>query len=272
MPSLLFAFGALAVGCKTKCPDPGRIGDDIVHDDTVASLQKAAEKDRTICKELAHPRIVLTGPNVVLTGTKEHDLATRASMPANEMKRVEPLHERLKDFRELRTRVHPSREFPGEVDVHLDPDLETARALSVLRTAIFTGYTKLHVVAGPTVLDVDWALPLPPPSPDAEEVFTVTLASTDNKTFDVKLSSSKCAELATAKAPSAELAAGIARVCAGRPPPCAGTLVIVVPMAPPFGDVAKLARDTLAALAAPKPRLLLGTEFYPPPTDPCPVK
>jgi len=266
--SLLLPSVVLVLGCKTKCPDPGRSGDDLVDRDTVTRLQKAGEKDPTVCKALGHPRVSLTGPNLVLSGTKDHDLASRASLPTNELKRIDPLFDRLKDFRELWKNVHSPNEFPGGADVLLDPDLETARALSVLVTTTFAGFPNVHVVVGATTLDFTWVVPRPPLPDEADEMketFTVTAASNDGKAFDVKLSSSKCADTATTKvttkattkATSTDVPAAVTAVCAGHAP-CPDVVRIVVPGAPHFGDVAKLAHDVLAAMPAPKPRLTIS--------------
>jgi hypothetical protein len=256
-PMVLAATAAAFVllGCQTKCIDPP--DDNMVDLATKSKLQKAVAKDPTFCKALGSPTVSVTALDVVVMGNTEHKVATRASLPANQVARIDPLFNRLRSHRELWKEIHSGGSFPGEVEVTLDPELETARATSVLQTTAFAGYAKFHLMVGSTKIDFDWAVPQSPEMARASERFTITADSSDGKTFDVKLWSSRCGDVTKAKATSAELPASVTKLCAGRSP-CADALRIVAPLGGRFADVAKIASDVLAAMPVPKPHLAFG--------------
>src|SRR5215212_4455483 len=80
------------------------------------------------------------------------------------MKRIETLYVRLKDYREHYKQLVPGTPFAPQLDVEIDPTIETSRAASLFATMAFAGYTKMHLRTGDVTIDFNWFVPGPPAS------------------------------------------------------------------------------------------------------------
>lgn len=162
--ALLTASVATA-GCKAKCADPPEVGS--LDDDTVQRMVSAGRADANFCNELRAPRLALTGDDLVLTGAKPRHIARRSDLPATEIVRIERLFDAVSSYRGQWRTVHPGRPFDSDVDLALDPALETPRALSVILSAAYAGAAGARVTTGETSFRVNWfrARPLGPGMP-----------------------------------------------------------------------------------------------------------
>jgi hypothetical protein len=154
--ALLLTIGltAASLGCRTQCR-----ADEKASREQVLREQKAVLRGQGTCLELAYPKIALTDARLVLTATKENVLARRDDIPVAEVKRIAPLDERLRGYREHFKQVRAADPFEPTLYVTLDPALEPAKAASVLATAAYAGYRRSRVYVGDIDLTLDWWVP-----------------------------------------------------------------------------------------------------------------
>jgi hypothetical protein len=204
-------------------------------------------KDTEICRELAAPKVALAADELVVTGPAgARKLARRADLPASEIKRVDPLFERLRAYRELWKQVHPGQDFPGGVvDVSLDPALEAPRAISIVTTCALAGSPRIHLGTGATAVDFTVSVPPPPPARPR----SLRVESTDAGSFVVHLYDEATCKDAGEAIPTKEdgLGNAVSRACTGKPSPCAAYVLVRVPPADRAEHTAKTVASVLAA-------------------------
>jgi hypothetical protein len=158
VPLLVFAPALFALGCKTKCSDPDE--HDVMTRDLLLKEQKAKSGSQPdLCDGLRAPRVTMKEEITITAIEKKHVVGHRADLPANEMKRIEKLYVRLKDYREHYKQLNPGATFTPVVDVEIDPTIETPRAASLFATIAFAGYTKIHLRTGDVAIDFNWSVP-----------------------------------------------------------------------------------------------------------------
>jgi len=149
LATLVFvALVATTSGCRTTC-----MADDEASQDQIAKEKRAAGRAQTVCKELQRPRIQLEDDRVVLIATREVVVGRRGDVPAGS--RFEPLYVRLERYRRHYRAIWPADPFEGVAEVALDPDLEAAKAASVVGAVTDAGYRVLDLKAGAETAHVD---------------------------------------------------------------------------------------------------------------------
>ncbi len=124
-----------------------------------AREEKAVYRGQPICRELLTPRLAVTGDHVVLSAVHENVIAARSDLPANEVKRVEPLFTRLKAYRAHFKRMRGADGFDATLSVTVDPKLEEARLASLLVSAAQAGYPRSQLYVEARHVEVQWWQP-----------------------------------------------------------------------------------------------------------------
>lgn len=255
--------------CKpTKCVDPEDQDGMAVDRQTLAKLQKAVDKDSAFCGELAAPKVALTGLDIAVTGPAgERKVAKRSDLSATETKPVDALSKRLKSYRELWKQLHPEQSFPGKVDIALDPALEVPRAIAVILTSGFAGFPFVHLTSGNAALDFEVFYPQSPAADRADGTDRVLVvepagaATSVVRLHDVV----KCEDIGDKiPVPDDAVPGAIRTLCTGKTP-CANSIAFRVRGTTNAGELAKSAKDILAAYPNEfaKPTLALTTNAAP---------
>jgi hypothetical protein len=270
---------ASATGCKkthVACAEPPETRELDNLDDAARQMMEAAKTDPLLCKELAAPRISLTGDELVLTGTKEERIAHRTDLAANEIRRVDRLYDRLREYRMQLRLVQPKRSLEP-VDLRFDPTLETARVASIVLSAAYIGYAEARLTTGAAPpLSISWFRAGPPDSNYIETLLRVE--ATSETAFTVQVHGPVCKKSSPVIASAAELRALVSRLCreyartpTEQQPPerqvgrCFDAVELRAHPASRIGETASVLRAILEPLADQKPSpeialLLAGSE------------
>lgn len=147
---LLAALLPFAVACRTQC-----MADADESPEQMAKERRAAGRAQSICKELQRPHVTLTGDRLVLSASREVEVAKRTDVP-NDGTRYEPLYVRLDRYRRHYKAIWPADPFEPFAYVDVDPSLEGQRTLTLASTAAAAGFTSFRLTAGDASVDVVW--------------------------------------------------------------------------------------------------------------------
>jgi hypothetical protein len=242
------------VACRTEC-----LADEAATRDQLAREQKAVLRGQGTCKELVTPKLSLVADRLTVTSTKEHVLGLRRELPTTELRRFDPLHERLKSYRDHFKIVRAAEPFQPMVYIDLDPALEPVRAATVLATAAFAGYPRFRIYTNDLVLDVDWWTS--PTPDDRRAIAALCIEPRPEGRLQLRFDGSGAEGRHRRVATSLDaLGAEIAAVCEGRSP-CADLIAFLEPDGATFIDVAHLIQAAFGAspFAERKPPVVLVT-------------
>jgi hypothetical protein len=257
VPFLLMGPALVALGCKVHCSDPDQ--HDVMTVDQLTKEQKARAKSQPdLCEGLRAPRVTMKEEITITAIEKKHVVGHRADLPATEMKRIDTLFIRLKDYQNHYKQLVPGAPWTPIVDVEIDPTIETPRAASLFTTIAFGGYPKIHLRTGDVTLDLTWFVPGPPPA-DGEPRQALCLDAFPSDLYAIRF---EPARGAPPTAPIAEnaLPNAIASACAGARK-CADVIGIGEGDKQKVIDAAQVARAALASpiFAARKPDVVFVT-------------
>jgi len=253
----------LLVGCKKTqivCPDP----EGSITYEREEQAKKAAAKNPTFCDELRRPSVSLEGDWLTLGGRR---LVGRPELSTQKLTHVASLTEPLRRMREQWKVVHPGRSFESDLDVRIDPQIETVRAVSVLGDAAYYGYPTMRVTAGAIAFAGTWWLPGPPDG-NPPILGRLTIDSGEER-FHIEARGPKCAVERRTIA-QAELAETVRAFCkkyvrerpdaawGGESPPpeygrCFDVVLVKAHPRTPFAVTASRVKTALEALADQKP-------------------
>ena len=285
--ALLVAAASVALAlsaCKktrTTCTDPPENSRrDIDLDDDEKRMAEAALRDPTFCQELASPRITLANDELVLSGPTERRLARRAELSADEIRSVDRLFQSLRAYGWQLMKIRPTSHAKQEIDLRLDPSLETARAASIILSAAYAEYDRAKITTGAMTFPLLSYRRGPPDGAYTWSILHVE-AATDS-TVTVQVHGPVCNRSKAVTVPNRELGPYVVRLCAENkrtPDPadapgegpgrsitrCFDSVEVRALPHAPFGETASLLRAIVGALAEQKPTvdialLLVGSE------------
>lgn len=146
----LVAFAPLLLACRTQC-----MADADESPEQMAKERRAAGRAQSICKELQRPHVTLTGERLLLSASREVEVAKRADVPDGS-ERFEPLFVRLDRYRRHYKAIWPADPFEPFAYLDVDPALEGARTRTLASTAAAAGFTSFRISAGDASVDVRW--------------------------------------------------------------------------------------------------------------------
>jgi hypothetical protein len=241
VPLLLMGPALVALGCKVQCSDPDQ--HDVMTQDQLLKEQKAKAKSQPdLCEGLRSPKVTMKEEITITAIEKKHVVGHRADLPATEMKRIDTLFVRLKDYRDHYKQLVPGVSWTPIIDVEIDPTIETPRAASLFTTIAFGGYPKIHLRTGDVTLDFTWYVP--GPSPDGEPRTALCLDAFPSDLYAIRFEPSRgapTAPIAENALPNAILAA-----CAGTRK-CADVIGIGEGEKQKVIDAAQVARAALSS-------------------------
>lgn len=245
-----------ALGCKVHCADPDQ--HDVMTQDQLLKEQKArAGSQPDLCEGLRAPKVTMKEEITITAIEKKHIVGHRADLPATEMKRVETLYVRLKDYRDHYKQLVPGQPWNPTIEVEIDPTIETPRAASLFTTIAFGGYPRMKLRTGDVTLDLTWFVPGAPPA-DGEPRAALCLDAHPSDLYAIRFEPSRGAP----GAPVAETAlpGAIAAACAGAKK-CADVIGIGEGERQKVIDAAQVARAALssAAFGTKKPDVVFVT-------------
>lgn len=145
--ALLFAV----TGCRTECR-----ADEDASPDQMAKEKRAAARAQIVCKELQRPTIRLEGNRLLLSASREVDVAARGDVPPD-APRFDPLFVRLERYKRHYKQVWPADPFEPFAYVEVDPKLEGGKAKTLVSTIAAAGYPSMRLTAGSAKVDITWS-------------------------------------------------------------------------------------------------------------------
>jgi hypothetical protein len=256
-------LAAMLAGCrKTQvvCPDP----EGPITSKQEEEAKQAAAKNPKFCDELRRPSVSLEGDWLTLGGRR---LVGRHELSPQKLTHVASLTEPLRRMREQWKVFHPGRSFESDLDVRIDPQIETVRAVSVLADAAYHGYPDMRVTAGAIAFAVTWWLPGPPDG-GPPILGRLTIDSSDDR-FEIEARGPKCT-VERRMITQADLFEAVRALCkkyvrerpdaawGGESPPpeygrCFDVVLIKAHPRTPFAVTASKVKTALEALADQKP-------------------
>lgn len=237
----LLLLPALLGSCRREIPCFG----DISVDDLYRQQQRI-EDGEEVCPQHLAPKIQASGAGVVLDGRK---LAGRGSLPADSVRKVEPLFTDLKLYRERWKQLHPAKMFEPHAVVSVGSEVDAIGGISLVQSTAFAGYPRIRVECPGLELELYWAVP-GPPQPDGEGPVRETLRVVQDRNgwFTVSMPDSKPRPADSHAKDLPGLIASVEETCSANGGACAHVLELETNEGS-FAEVASLARTLMYSRA-----------------------
>ncbi len=158
----------LLAACKhdEPKPEPPACRDDLPRLD-VMRLQQLARSGDNPCPDLPTPKIVLDSRGVSVDGAV---VVAPQDLPRGRPQNITSLFQSFEGRRRLWRELHPGETFAPKVTFTAEPGADAVAGASVIRSVAWSGFTKIHLVAGDATVDFDSPTPRPPGAPEDKDI------------------------------------------------------------------------------------------------------
>jgi hypothetical protein len=173
--AVLAVLATGAASCKRPPkPAPPQCGDDLSRAD-VTYLQQQVQRGNDPCPDLATPKVTVDARGVGVDGRL---VVLSKDVPSARARNIASLFQTLVGRRRLWRELHPGALFEPELTLTASAGVSAVAGASVVRSAAWAGFHKVHLASGDVVVDFDYATPLPPGAPSEDRVVYVAPTGT----------------------------------------------------------------------------------------------